>query len=458
MTLAFFVAAIIPLILLALYLRYTTKEKNAEAINVKLSKRAMQVERYLKERATNENLYDLMDSASEDLGVNFSAFFDSVVVYSSYDQYFEAGLLKPLSPFPVNVELLKKEKFKTLFNDKIENYRYHSVFYKTGIGNNLIIEVNDAFNTIRLPMSQTEFDIFLFGIYALAFIFALILSTFLANQISNPIHKLTRATASVGQGDLNVRIDDVYKGEVGELVKGFNYMVKELKRGQKELSKLEREIAWKEMARQVAHEIKNPLTPMKLSVQHLQAAYRDNSPKFKDILERVTSTLIEQIETLKNIASEFGNVAKMPHGELKKINITKVIRDAENLFKEENILIEVKSPEDNIPVMGDEDNLRRIFINLVRNSIQAGAKRISFVVEDSESSTIIRVTDDGHGIPQEYQEKIFEPNFTTKPEGMGLGLSIGKQFLESIGANITLEKSSAEGTTFLIVFPKRSNK
>ncbi len=458
LTAAFFVAAIIPLILLASYLRYTTKEKNAEAINYKLNERAKQIERYIKAQRKSRDFYSVLNSASKNLGINFSVFRDSLLVYSSYLQYYEAGLFPPLSDYSANLRLMRGGKYKTLLDEKIENYTYHSVFYKTGFSPDLIIEVNDAFNLIRLPMSQGEFDIFLFGIYALAFIFTLIISTLLANQISNPIHRLTRATASVGQGDLNIRISENYKGEIGELVRGFNFMVKELRKSQKELGELEREIAWKEMARQVAHEIKNPLTPMKLSVQHLLAAYRDKSPKFNEIIERVATTLIDQIEMLKNIASEFGNVAKMPKPKLEKINLLEIIKETENLFREESIGIEVESPKDKILILGDEDNLRRIFINLIRNSIQANASKINFKIQSAQGVIILRISDDGEGIPPEYQDKIFELNFTTKPEGMGLGLSIGKKFLESIGAEMTLEKSSPGGTSFLISFRQRGEE
>ncbi len=456
LTIAFLVAAVIPLILLASYLRYTTSAKNSEAINYKLSKRAMQVENYLR-RNTGRPLNTVLKSASENLGVKFSIFQDSLLVYSSYPQYYKAGLLPDLNDYQAVFELLKKEKRKAILNKQVENYLYHSVFYKCNLRKGLIIEVNDAFNSIRLPMSQGEFDIFLFGIYALAFIFTLIISTLLANQISNPIHTLTRATSSVGRGDLNIFVKENYKGEMGELAKGFNFMVRELRKSQRELGRLEREAAWKEMARQVAHEIKNPLTPMKLSVQHLLAAYRDNSPKFDEIIERVTTTLIDQIETLKNIASEFGNVAKMPKPELRTVELLAVLKDVINLFREEAIQITVDSKEEKIFVLADEDNLRRIFINLVRNSIQANASHVVFEVVKASNKVMVRISDDGDGIPQEYQAEIFKLDFTTKPDGMGLGLSIGKKYLESIDAEITLENSSAQGTTFLISFPVKEN-
>ncbi len=452
LTLAFFVTAVIPLILLASYLRYTTKAKNAEAIDFKLTQRARQVERYFASKMNYENFYSVLQSANRDLDINFSVFNDSLISFSSYVQYYNAGLLPPLADYKAVTELLRNKKNKILLNKRIEKLGYHSVFYRAGLKPNFIIEVNDAFNSIRLPMSQGEFDIFLFGIYALAFIFALIISTVLANQISNPIHILTRATASVGRGDLNVHVKDSFKGEVGELAKGFNFMVKELRKSQKELSKLQREIAWKEMARQVAHEIKNPLTPMKLSVQHLLAAFKDNSPKFPEILERVTKTLIEQIETLKNIASEFGNLAKMPKPKLEKLNIVNVIKDAETLFRDENIQIEIETFDNEIFILGDEDNLRRIFVNLIRNSVQAKSTFVRFKIEERGESIIIRVKDNGKGIPEEYQDKIFDLDFTTKPDGMGIGLSIGKKFLETIDAEISLEESSSEGTTFKIVF------
>ena len=455
LTVAFVLVAVLPLIFLVFYVRFVTENKNSNAISFKLNKRLSGVELFLKNQIYSyDDFQSFFNAAYENTKTNYSVFYSKRLAYTTYSQYYDCGLFPKWLDYKVAKGLLEKENDKILLGNKIEKYSYHAAFAETLLDDKpFIIEVNDAFNPMRLPMSSAEFDVFLFGTYALALIFTLLLASLLANQISTPIRKLTRATKSVGHGDLDVSIKNTFRGEMGELVEGFNFMVKELKKHQRELSAMERELAWREMARQVAHEIKNPLTPMKLSVQHLLATYKDNSPKFAEVLERVGKTLIEQIEILKNIASEFGNVAKMPKPKLEKVNLVESLNLTKNLFEEENISVRILNAEKEHFVFADGDNLRRIFINLIRNSLQARASEIVFEVKESDDSIILRVWDNGHGIPEEYRDKIFEPNFTTKKEGMGLGLIMAKSYLESIGAEISLGEPS-EGAEFILKFPK----
>jgi nitrogen fixation/metabolism regulation signal transduction histidine kinase len=258
---------------------------------------------------------------------------------------------------------------------------------------------------------------------------------------------------SVASGDLSFEIPvNKEKGEIRDLVGGFNVMIQELKRGQAEIASFERETAWREMARQVAHEVKNPLTPMKLAIQHLAAAYRDNSPKFGEIFEKVIKTSISQIDILSNIASEFSAFARMPNPKLEKINIRGVIEDACNLFMEEKVSVAVDPLEDTI-IMADKDQFKRAFINLFRNSVQAGAKNIRVTFELTKEKCFIMVTDDGKGMPPELKEKVFEPNFTTKEHGMGLGLNLTKKIVESINGEIEVYETSSKGTSFKIILP-----
>ena len=303
-------------------------------------------------------------------------------------------------------------------------------------------------------MSATDVDIFLFGSYSLAVILIIIFSTLLANQISSPIRKLTVATRAVASGDLNVVLKESSRGETKELIDGFNKMVRELKKSQLELAELERESAWKEMAKQVAHEIKNPLTPMKLAVQQLMIAYKDQSPKFNDIFEKVTNTVINQIETLKNIASEFYNFARMPSLKLEEITLQPIITDAVNLFIEEAAKVNAELPEESIAVLADKDQVKRTIINLLRNSVQANASTIEINYEEENAFHLINIVDNGKGIEADVINKIFDADFTTKVKGMGLGLSMAKDFMESINGFILLKETSNNGTTIQLKFPK----
>ncbi|MFZ1290516.1 MAG: ATP-binding protein [Melioribacteraceae bacterium] len=453
---AFLIISLIPLILTAFYFRGITNDKNIESTYYKLGKRAFSIESYLNdhysENKNNENYYV---KASKDLNINYSAYFQNQLEYSTDDLIYDVGLLpKILNPY-VYKKLIVDGEQEILVDEFIDDFVYKSFYYKADIANSqIIIKVSDGFNKILLPLSGSEVDVFLFGTYSLAAIFIILFSALLANQISSPIRKLTLATKSIAAGDLSLDLKTNAKGEIKELVSGFQYMVKEIKQNQAMLAEIEREEAWKEMAKQVAHEIKNPLTPMKLSVQQLIAAYEDKSDKFDMFFKKVTATILNQIETLKNIATEFSNFARMPKLKVEKIDCVEIIKQSINLFSGENIKIELNTSLEKIIINGDSQQLRRTIINLIRNSIQANSKKIIFKISENESEFIVEITDDGDGIKSENIEKIFDINFTTKNDGMGLGLSLAKRYLNSTGADISLIKTSKDGTTFRINFLK----
>lgn len=453
---AFVIVSVIPLIVVTIYFQSITEDKNTELIYGSLGVMANQIENYLNLYAGKSSVQPEMvfKKAVDDLGINYSVFKSKRIVYSSTIDFYKTGLLTNIIPFNIWHQLFPKGLTNTFETKRIGNQQIHSYYLKM-IGNDqpLIIVVNDQFNKVSLPLSDTEVDIFMFGVFSLALIMLIIFSTILAEQISSPIRRLTNATRSLGSGDLNIEVEGNYSGEIAELTNGFNKMIKQLRKSQIEMAQLERETAWKEMAKQVAHEIKNPLTPMKLSIQQLLAAYRDKSPKFDSIFEKVTSTIITQVETLRNIASEFSNFARMPKLNIERINLIGSINEAINLFANEKLEIKFENNKDVIFINADSDHLNRTFINLIRNSIQAKARNITIDVSTNKDFSYVRIIDNGTGISGENFEKIFEENYTTKPEGMGLGLSITKRFLESINGKIVVEKSSDEGTTFLITIP-----
>jgi nitrogen fixation/metabolism regulation signal transduction histidine kinase len=280
----------------------------------------------------------------------------------------------------------------------------------------------------------------------------------MANRISAPIRRLTKATDAVANGDLNVQLEGNEKGEIKELFDRFNMMTGELQKNQVELAELERENAWKEMAKQVAHEIKNPLTPMKLAVQQLVTSYREKK-NFELLFEKITTTILNQIDTLSLIASEFSSFARMPNYNLEKIDLIPIVNDVINLFVDERVLITLETNSESLIIDADRSNLRRMFINLVRNSIQANAVSINIKITETDGQAEILFQDDGTGIPKTVRHKIFELNFTTKEKGMGIGLKLAKRFLEGINGNISLEDSE-KGTIFKIIMPsvKASDK
>ncbi len=451
------IVSIIPLILLASYFKNISDEKNKNAINYKLGKRADNVEAYINSYLSSSalNAQAVFDKATKDLGINFSVYENENLIYSSEGNYYRIELLPLLLNPDALLALNKYDMQEIIVEESIDDYKFNSLYHKYNIaGLSYTINVSDLFNNYQLPMSGIELNVFLFGTYSLAIILIIILSTFLANQISSPIEKLTKATRSIGSGDMDIQLPNVESGEVKELIDGFNQMVRELKKNQIELAEVERESAWREMAKQVAHEIKNPLTPMKLAVQHLVAAHNDKSEKYNSIFEKVTTTIINQIDTLKNIASEFSSFAKMPSISLEKVNIVEVANKTVNLFIDEKCKITVTSEEASISIDSDKEQFQRMIINLIRNSIQAKANRVDVSLMHTANLVSVIISDNGEGIDKKILNNIFEENFTTKKSGMGLGLALTKRFLNQTNGKIFVGKTSFSGTTIKIEIEK----
>jgi signal transduction histidine kinase len=213
------------------------------------------------------------------------------------------------------------------------------------------------------------------------------------------------------------------------------------------------------MAKQIAHEIKNPLTPMKLNIQYLQKAKEEGNEHYDDFFKRVTKNLIEQIDTLSGIATEFSNFAQIPKAKNEVFNLIEVVQNVCSLFEPNQNLhftLEMNHIEE-VRVFIDKEQFSRAFLNLVKNGIQSipadqkGEIRIS--VETDESTALIKISDNGTGISQEAQENLFQPNFTTKTSGMGLGLSIVKNIVDNFGGKIWYTTEFDEGTTFYVEIP-----
>jgi signal transduction histidine kinase len=454
---AFLIISIIPVVVLAIYNREIVKERTRTAVINELNERINYLENHIleqKEKYPGRDLKTIFANAGKELGISFGAYENTEQIFNSREQFYSSGFfiskLNPQAYYHLNY--LSYREFLT--KERIENFHFDSFYKKIDIDDkSLIIGVNDAFNKVDIIYSTMDLDVFLFGIYSLAILIIIVISTILANSISAPIRKLTKATISVAQGDLNIQLMNKEKGEIKDLINGFNRMTSELQKNQVELAELERENAWKEMAKQVAHEIKNPLTPLKLAVQQLVASYKEKSDRFDSVFEKVTQTILGQIENLSSIATEFSRFAKMPSLKLEEVDLQEVIKDTLNLFVDEKIKININSDVESPVIEADNNQLRRMLINLIRNSMQAGATEIKIDLHSNENNFILFFSDNGIGIPEKDRDKIFEAGFTSKERGMGLGLKLSKRFLEGINGNIILHKTSETGTTFQIIIP-----
>jgi len=285
------------------------------------------------------------------------------------------------------------------------------------------------------------------------------LAVFISGRLTAPLSMLSDGLASVEVGKKSEHLN--YKGndEIGDLVKQYNLMVDEIEESIHKLANSEREYAWREMAKQIAHEIKNPLTPMKLNVQQLYKSWNDNVPGFKEELERFTKNQIEYIDNLSSIATAFSAFAKMPGTNPGVINLLDQIKITMELFKDtDNVKFSVNWPhESKVIVYADKDHLNGVFSNLFKNGIQSipqGRKGLIEVNVDVRSDkVIISISDNGTGIPEELQKKLFTPNFTTKSSGMGLGLSIVKKYIESANGRIWFESVADKGSVFYFELP-----
>ena len=298
----------------------------------------------------------------------------------------------------------------------------------------------------------------LLTIFLLLFIGAVILAYLLSTYITKSIASISLKIKGVEIGENNERLTWENNDEIGVLVNAYNEMLNKLELSKEKLALNERQIAWKEMAKQVAHEIKNPLTPMKLSVQHLGRALDISKGRNQDTLKDFQEKMLQQIRILTEIADEFSNYAELPKGKMQELDLIETIHKIINLFKhEEKVKFNLNFQKDSyFGLIGDENQLIRLFNNLIQNSLQAMDYNgnIKLNLSQEGNNIIVSFMDSGPGIPIEIQDKIFEPKFTTKTKGKGLGLALACQIILNHNGKISLVKERAMGTEFKITFKK----
>lgn len=296
------------------------------------------------------------------------------------------------------------------------------------------------------------------NVYALVFIAIGLFAVIIARQITAPLNFIQYNLSRTIYGKKNEPIKWERNDEIGALVKEYNNMIAALENSANKLAQSERESAWREMAKQVAHEIKNPLTPLKLGLQLLDKSWKDKDPKFDQKFERFSKSFVEQIESLSNIASEFSAFAKMPDTRIERINIFEMLGQAVIIFKQmDNVNISLQVPATPFYISADRDQLLRCFNNLLKNAIEATPQdrqcniEINFLV--TSKNVLLTIKDNGNGIPENMRDKIFEPNFTTKSSGTGLGLAFVKNSIENANGKVWFETNIGVGTTFYLNFP-----
>lgn len=463
---SFAVLSLLPLLLMAYYDRQLAVARLDENITRRLSQELDLIQQRFISAVLDEDDFnsgvtnDFCEAIASDYGIDFSVYESSELKASSRPELYRASILdcRLTGTAFGNAMTLGRGFYKS--QERVGEINYFVGYRPIVIGGGIrgVLAVPALYRQQEIDEELAQRNAFVLGAYAFVVVLVIGMAIVLAHTLSKPLRDLSKAARSVGKGDLDVVLQAKSADEVGDLIRSFNEMTSELKASRKNLARAEREMAWKEMAKQVAHEIKNPLTPIKLSIQHLVQAYRQGTKDFGDILQRVSQTVIEQIEVLTRIASEFSDFARMPARTFERVDLNQLVAETVNLFKEvQGIDVHARPCARPAHVIADKDELRRVFINIVRNSIQAMEKGgvVSIEMEVEHEVCKIRFSDTGAGIPENLQEKVFQPNFSTKTDGMGLGLAIARKVIEDLNGTISLKSTVGVGTDIEIRIPLR---
>ena len=450
------------------YLYNVSQEKNANQLEEKAHSILIEVEHKIS--GTTE-IDSTMHSYINNLMYKFASVFfsdinmydtDGMLIATSRPEIYDSGLMSR----QMNSELLhrikQQERTIVLNKEKLGELEYYSAYMPFRNNQNEII----AYLNLPYYAKQSELESEITGflasfinIYVLLLAISTALALLLSNYFTRPLNLIKTQMRKIKLGASNEKIQWEKQDEIGELIHEYNKMIDELERSAELLMRSQRESAWREMAKQVAHEIKNPLTPMKLNIQMLQRAYDSNDPDWEEKLKNVTNSLIDQIDNLATIASEFSDFAKMPVSKPEVIDLEEVLSNSKDLYSNfENIRIYFQNNAENSYVKADYKQLTRVFNNILDNAVNAVPKeqtgQVQIQIDQKEELLIVSISDNGRGIPEEMRENIFSPSFTTKSSGMGLGLTMVKNIVNNSGGRIWFHSEENKGTTFYVELPQ----
>jgi signal transduction histidine kinase len=403
-------------------------------------------------------VYDLAEYYNTDINLYRA---DGTLLVSTNDRLIEESVRGRLMNPSVYRKMSNLGSSTSLINESLGDLDYISS-YTALLNKDLKVKgyLNLPYFSNRKDLYRdiSEYAVTIINLFALVFAIMIVIAYLVAQRIALPLNLIRKQLASVKIGERNQPLDWDKNDEIGLLVKEYNKMIVELENSLNLLAESERQGAWREMAKQVAHEIKNPLTPMRLSLQHLQFSLQRNDENLKDKIQKTSELLIRQIDSLAQMAEEFSSFAKMPEPKLERVNLVQVVSDAVLLLgKESDMPIEWKFAKDLVYVQADPLQLGRVFTNILKNAIQSIPEgrtgEIGANLKLVGNLVVVEFKDNGKGIPETLREKIFSPNFSTKNSGMGLGLAISKKIVEQLGGRIAYKTKVGEGTTFTIELP-----
>lgn len=415
----------------------------------------------LYDSVTNHRLRQLADDVSDIHGVDVNIYdLDGNLQVSSEPTVYEKGILSKKIDPTAFYHLNRLNQVEWVQDERIADFAYLSV-YAPVMDN----ETRNVYAYLSIPYFTSEqelnqeisnFIVTIINLNAFIFLIAGLIALFITNRITRSFSLISDKMKEVNLAKVNEEIVWNRDDEIGELVKEYNKMVNKLEQSAALLAKNEREGAWREMARQVAHEIKNPLTPMKLSIQYLQKSIDSNQPNVKELSGSVASTLVEQIDHLSKIAADFSQFANIGITQAEKFDLHDILGSLKELYQpNENVEFEWYPVHSELMIEADKTQMNRLFTNLFTNAVEAGNSHTKIEVTEElfDTSVRINVKDHGEGIPPEVQPKIFMPNFTTKSSGTGLGLAMCKGIIEQAKGKIWFETEKGKGTVFHVELP-----
>lgn len=424
----------------------------------------LQLESYIQKRMSRAFLEQEINDLARDtkLDINFYSL-DGKLNLTTRPLVYEYGLLSNFINPEAYRRIIEEKENEVLLPESLGSLNYKTAYMSIKWQDSKPIGVIgipffDAKPTLDRQVTDVVASIL--SVFAWLFLILLILSYFASNILTNPLRMVAQTLKKTSLDKLNDRLEWNSDDEIGILMREYNKMLKKLEESKVALSMSEKQTAWREMAKQVAHEIKNPLTPMKLSIQQLQRTIVVDNPKTKERIGRALNSLTEQIDNISEIANSFSEFAKMPVPRNEVFDLVPLIQKSADLYAEdERISLNAYIKEKEAWVVGDRQFMSRVITNLIINGIQSVPKEKRAIINlrlyrnEDDNIAIMEIQDNGSGIPENIRQRVFIPNFTTKIGGSGLGLAMARRGVEHAGGNIWFETETDKGTTFFIDLP-----
>ncbi len=450
------------------YLRHDYNQKLNEDLSNKIRQILPVLEEKIQSKGTKfynnkEKIYVTVKNLSNRFQADINVFdLNGFLITSSQPRVYNKNIQAKLMNAEAYSQMRINKQSQLIHNEKVGNLSYLAAYAPIRNAQNQIIGFLNLPYFSKESKLQNEISsliITLVDLYVLIFLIVILVSLSISNTLTRPLELIREKLKKTQLGQANKPIEWESKDELGRLIKEYNEMIDALEENAQALAKSEREGAWREMARQVAHEIKNPLTPMKLNIQRLQGQFSDKNGPESEEVHRVSKILIQQIEHLSKIATDFSAFAQIELGEPTTIPVEKELSSIKEFFatNQNGVYFELNLNTKDSYIQLDKNHFNRILTNLLKNAREAipdeQTGHITIGSQYSEKDKIkLWIKDNGSGIPDEKKEKIFQPNFSTKNSGTGLGLAMVKKMVEGAEGSIWFDSVNRKGTTFYMEF------